>query len=447
MARPGLVVSVFGVIALLLVTGGVAAQEVGPVAEEPALETRSSAPAAVEATAAQDLGTVQVTVVDRSGEGLGGIEVTASWDGGEVTESTRTNGQALIDVPVDEEIEFTVSDPDGEYVRNHQPVEVSDAADEQVSIEMAEPGDIELSVVDTNGDPVEGVELTVSHENDFRTVERVSTGADGTAVVSDVEQRSYDVEALRAGYNAAETTVELDGSDVTETLEIESNRVNVDFAVTDDHFEPAVPLEGAIIDIAGFGTLPPTFSDGTQNQDLPVNDEYEITVDKEGYDPVETTLDVGEEPTSLNVSIQRTPAITIDQLQDSVVVDQPTLVTITNAYDEPVSGASVSLNDELVGETDAQGQIVFNVTATGENDLSASYEGLTASGTISGVDPNPDPPADPSDNDTDGTDGDDGAEDGDDDGGDGSSDGNGAGFGVLATVAALVGVALLARRR
>ena len=446
MTRPGLAVFVFGVITLLLVTGGVAAQEVGPGAEEPALDTRSSA-AAAEATAVQNLGTVQVTVVDRSGDGIGGIEVTASWDGGEVTEPTRTNGQALIDVPVDEEIEFTVSDPDGEYVRNHQPVDVSDAAGEQVSIEMAQPGDIELSVVDTDGNPVEGVELTLSHENDFRTVERVSTDADGTATVSGVEQRSYDVAALRAGYNAAETTVDLDGADTSETIEIESNRVNVDFTVTDDHFEPAVPLQGAIVDIAGFGTLPPTFSDGTQNQDLPVNDEYEITVDKEGYDPVEATLDVGEEQTSLDVSIQRTPAITIDQLQDAVVVDQPTLVTITNAYDEPVSGASVSLNEEAVGETDDQGQIVFNVTATGENDLAASYDGLTASGTITGVDPSAEAPADPDEGETndtdDGADGDDGTEED----GDGSSDGNGSGFGVLAAVVAVVGVALLARRR
>jgi PGF-CTERM protein len=444
MVRPALAVSVFGVIALLLVTGGVAAQEAGPGAGEQAVEAEQSTPAV------QELGTVQVTVVDRSGGGIGGIEVTASWDGGEVTESTRTNGQALIDVPVDEEIEFTVSDPDGEYVRNHQPVELSDVAGEEVTIEMAEPGDVELSVVDTDGNPVEGVELTLSHVNDFRTVERVTTDADGTVTVSGIERRSYDVEAVRPGYNAAETNFTLAGSAATQTLEIESNRVNVDFTVTDDHFEPAVPLEDAIIDIAGFGTLPPTFPDGTQNQDLPVNDEYEITVDKEGYDPVEATLEVGEEPTSLNVSIQRSPAITIDQLQDAVVVDQPTLVTITNAYGEPVSGASVSLNDESVGRTDDKGQIVFNVTAAGENTLTASYEGLTASGTIDGVDPDAEPSGGSDDGETDGDDGMESEADGDDgtEGDDGgSSDGNGSGFGVLAAVVALLGVALLARRR
>jgi PGF-CTERM protein len=351
---------------------------------------------------------------------------------------------------VGEEIEFTVSDPDGEYVRNHQPVELSDVAGEEVTIEMAEPGDVELSVVDTDGNPVEGVELTLSHVNDFRTVERVTTDADGTVTVSGIERRSYDVEAVRPGYNAAETNFTLAGSAATQTLEIESNRVNVDFTVTDDHFEPAVPLEDAIIDIAGFGTLPPTFPDGTQNQDLPVNDEYEITVDKEGYDPVEATLEVGEEPTSLNVSIQRSPAITIDQLQDAVVVDQPTLVTITNAYGEPVSGASVSLNDESVGRTDDKGQIVFNVTAAGENTLTASYEGLTASGTIDGVDPDAEPSGGSDDGETDGDDGMESEADGDDgtEGDDGgSSDGNGSGFGVLAAVVAVLGVALLARRR
>lgn len=435
MSRLGLAVSVLGVIAFLLATGGVAADG------SPAVETESNGAPVVETAAVQDVGTVQVNVVDRSGDGLGDVEVTASWDDGEVTESTRSNGRALIDVPVDATVEFTVSDPDGEYVRNHQPVEVSDVAGEEVTIEMAEPGDVELSVVDAGGDPVEGVELSLFHEDDNRLVDRVSTDADGTAVVSDIERRTYDVEAIRPGYNSAETTVDLDGSEASATLEIESNRVNVDFNVTDDHFDPAEPVEGAVIDIAGFGTLPPTFSDGTQNQDLPVNDEYDITVDKEGYDPVEVTLDVGEEPTSLDVSIQRTPAITIDQLQDAVVVDQPTLVTITNAYDEPVSGASVSLNDESVGRTDDQGQIFFNVTATGENDLTASYNGLTASGTIVGVEPSPDTPADPDGE----TDDDNETEDGDDD--EASDDGSGPGFGVLAAVVAVLGAALLARRR
>lgn len=438
MIRLGLAVATLGVIALLFATGGVAAESAST------FDAEAEAPAA-ETTAVQDLGTVQVTVVDRSGEGLGDIEVTASWDDGEETESTRTNGQALIDVPVGETVEFTVSDPDGEYVRNHQPVEASNAAGEQLSIEMAEPGDVELSVVDTAGDPVEGTELTLFHEGDSRIVERVTTDGEGIATVPDIERRSYDVEAIRAGYNSAAANFTLAGSGTSETIEIESNRVNVDFTVTDDHFDPAQPVQGATIDIAGFGSLPGTFSDGTQNQDLPVNDEYEITVDKEGYDPAEVTLDVGEEPTSLNASIQRTPAITIDQLQDAVVVDQPTLVTITNAYGEPVSGASVSVNDDSVGETDDQGQIFFNVTDTGENELTASYEGLTASGTIVGVEPSADTPADPDGGDEDDSGADADGDDGDDD--EASDDGSGPGFGVLAAVVAVFGLALLARRR
>lgn len=438
MLRLGVAAFVLGIVTLLFVAGGAAA-------EANALDTAPE----IETTTAQEFGTAEVQVVDRSGNPVGGVEVTAVWDDGEGTDTTRSDGRALIDVPADTTVEFSVEHPDGEFVKNHQPVEASDVAGDTVTIEMAEPGNAAITVVDTNGNPVDGVQLSLYHDGDTRLVGTESTDSDGTAVFSDIEQRAYDIETLRAGYNTVESSFDLDSADVSEELEIESNRVDVQFTVVDDHFDPAEPVGDAIIDIEGFGTLPPTFSDdGTQDQSLPVNDEYEITVDKEGYDAVTETLTVDEEPTSLNVSIQRTPEITIEQLQSAVVTDEMTLATIRNAYGEPVEGASVSINDESVGQTDAQGQIFFNITATGENEISASFGGLTATSTIVGVEPSADTPADP---DADGADDSDDAADDADDSDDSDADDaddDGAGLGVLVAVGALtLFVTVLARRR
>lgn len=431
MLRLGTAISLFGIVALLFATGGVAANEVG-VDTAPEIET----------TNAQSVGTVEVIVVDQSGNGIGNVEVTASWDDGEDSTQTTSSGRALLDVPTETEIEFTVEHLDGEYVKNHQPVSESNVVGEVVTIEMAEPGDAQLEVVDSDEQPVDDVRLRLYHEGDNSIVDVVYTDSEGIATFTAIEQRAYDVDTLRAGYNVAEANFTLDSAETSETIEIESNRVEVSFLVTDDHFEEPERLQGATIDIAEFGTLPPTFSDGTQDQSLPVNDEYDVTVSKEGYDAVTETLEVGEEPTALNVSIQRTPEINIEQLQDAVVVGQTTLVTITNAYDEPVAGASVSLNGESVGETDEQGQIFFNVTSDGINDLDASYQGLSASDTIVGVEPSEDTPADPEEQE----DADDAEDDEQDDTED--EDDEGPGFGILAAVGAVLALtAFLARRR
>lgn len=433
MLRLGITVSLLGIVALLFATGGVAAEEVG-VDTAPEIET----------TNAQSVGTVEVNVVDQSGTGIGNVEVTASWDDGEDSTQTTSSGRALLDVPSETMIEFTVDHPDGEYVKNHQPVSESDVVGEVVTIEMAEPGGAELEVVDSDEQPVDDVRLRLYHEGDNSIVDVVYTDSEGIATFTAIEQRAYDVDTLRAGYNVAEANFTLDSAETSETIEIESNRVEVNFLVTDDHFEEPERLQGAMIDIADFGSLPPTFSDGTQDQSLPVNDEYDVTVSKEGYDAVTETLEVGEEPTALNVSIQRTPEINIEQLQDAVVVGQTTLVTITNAYDEPVAGASVSLNGESVGETDDQGQIFFNVTSDGINDLDASYEGLSASDTIVGVEPSEETPADPDEQDDADEDEQGDAEDADA----ADEDDDGPGFGILVAVGGvLVLTALLARRR
>lgn len=438
MLRTSLLVSAVAVVAVLLTAGagGVAAQETTPTSET--VETASVAQQ-------QQLVEAEITVKDRSENPLSGIRVTAEWGDDQSTSKTTTSaGRVLLDVPVNTDVAFSVNDSEGDFVRNLQPVEVSsDEVDEPITIRMAPRGQITFSVVDTNGDPVQDTRLRLTHEDSARTVDRVFTAEDGTATVSEIEQRTYDVNIRRAGYNTAELTVEVTGQQQSEEIEIQSNRVNVDFTVLDDHFEEPRPLEGAIVDVEGIGTPIPTDENGETQAKIPVNSRYEVTVDLAGYQDRTATLVVSEEPTSIQLRTQRIRSININQLQNAIVVGQPTQVTITNAYDEPVEDTRLSLNDETVGQTDARGQIVFNITQAGTNVIDASDDGLTASTTLEGVDPDQsDCNCDVNDSQPD-TEEMENSADGDSENGDAI----GPGFGLLAALGAILSVGLIAARR
>jgi len=440
MLRTSVLVSALAVVTVLL-----AGDAAGETASQPA-------PTETTATSQQQqLVEVEVVVEDRNGSRLSDIEVVAEWGDGETASGTTTSqGRVLLDVSANQRVEFTVNDTDGEFVRNHQPVRVRpDSLSERISIQMAPRGQIDFTVVDTNNQPVEEARLRLTHDDDPRTVTTVFTDENGKALVTGIEQRAYTVNVLRAGYNTTQETVELGGSATTSTIEIESHRVNVDFTVVDDHFAEPEPLEGATVDIAGVGSPIPTDENGETQARLPVNDDYEVTVLLDGYQETRTVLSLNQEPTTVELQTQRNPSISINQLQNAIVVGQPTQVTVTNAYDEPAENARVSLNGRTVGRTDPQGQIVFNITEAGNNTIEASADGLTASTTLEGVDPNPEPAGsdDGDDNSTDDGATDDGSTDdssSEDDSG--SADAIGPGFGLLAAVVAVLSLALLARR-
>lgn len=449
MLRTSVVVSAAVVVTVLL-AGGVAA---GNSAADPVEETA--------ATQQADLVEAEIIVEDRNGDRLSDIEVTASWgDGQTASDTTTSQGRVLLDVPADQRVAFTVNDTDDEYVRNLQPRLIRPSTlDGPLTIQMALRGQIEFTVVDADGQPIQDARLRLTHADNPRTVETVFTDADGSVGVSGIEQRTYSVGVLRAGYNTTEATVDLSSESTTSSIELQSNRVTVDFTVVDDHFEEPRPLDGVTIDVPKLGGSPiPTDENGQTQARLPVNDDYQLTVQLDGYQETTTVLPLGQVPTEIELQTQRDPSISINQLQNAIVVGQPTQVTVTNTYEEPVENAVVSLNGETVGQTDAQGQIVFNITQAGNNTIEASANGLSDSTMLQGVDPDAetgdsddgtDNGADEADDSTDESDDEmadeESTDDGTDDGSD-SADAIGPGFGLLAAAGGVLALALFARR-
>jgi protocatechuate 3,4-dioxygenase beta subunit len=375
---------------------------------------------------AQEQTTMTVSVTDGDGDPISNADVTASWEGGEGTDTTRANGNALIDVPSDADIEVSVEHPD--YVQN-VPKEVDDPTS-TVELEMLEPGAVEITVVDKeNGDPVEDVALTITHtevgkHDDGAEVAAIETDASGVAEISEIEQREYAVETDRPGYLINQTTFNLSSEQRAERIEIESRNIQMEFSITDSYLDR--PLQGATITVDG-SSAGTTTSDGTQVTRLPVNDIYEITVDKDGYGAQTRMLRVDEEPKTFEVSIRRTPEISIEPLQTSVVAGQQTQVTITNAYGDPVAEATVTVNGEEVAQTNDQGVATFTVPETGDNTVGAEYRGLGDSITIEGVNQGADNVTDDAENE--------------------DTDSVGNGFGIVVALLAIVGLTVALSRR
>lgn len=380
----------------------------------------------VGAGAAEEI-TVDVTVVDQDGDPIGDVELTATWEDGEATATTTSGGAALIEVPEGEDIEIETSHPD--FVRNHV-YEIENASVPEgesrlaIEIPMSEWGTAAITV-EEDGEPVEDAIVRV---RDILTVETLSTDASGLAVSDRLEQGEYTFEIEKPEYLTEEITLTVDGN-VSETVAIERARVTATFNVTDDHFDPPRPLEGATVELEGASLT--TDSDGERSTDLRVNRDYDVTVSKEGYDSVTQSISVDESDARFNLSIQRTPELNLTAANQRVVVDETTRVTVLDEYGQPVANVTVSVNGEELAETDADGEATVTIDQSGENELSATVGDLSSTVTVEGVGDDGEP-----------IETDDADEEIDDD-----PDEVGPGFGVGAVAIALLSLALLARHR
>lgn len=330
---------------------------------------------------AQEDVTLSITVVDRNGQPVGGVDLSATWDGGgPVNETTRASGQALIDVPAGADVEVTVHDDT--YVRN-RPYAVADAAAGDVEIPVALRGEATVSVTSPGG-PVS--DATVRLVDDVGEVASARTDDGGDVTIEPVERAAYDVEVEKPGYVRNGTRLRVQGQSET-TVAIERGTVQLSVTVEDDRFDPPEPVENATVRIAPTGASLPTLPDGTATTAVPVNRDYELEVTKDGYETATADLRVREWATETTVSINRADDVSISASNDRVVVGETTRVTVTDEYGDPIEGATVSRDGESVGETDADGRTRVRIEADGTATITASADGMEASVIVEGVTP------------------------------------------------------------
>lgn len=227
-------------------------------------------------------------------------------------------------------------------------------------------GEDSLSLTVTDGDaPVAGADVTLSQNG-----ERVltgETGDDGRLDTGPLAAGSYRVVVREPGYEERAVSVAVDGdTDRSVTLTPRSVALTVD--VADARTGDA--LADATVDVDAAGTVR-TGTDGTQTVRVPVNGEVGLVVTKDGYERDSLSVVVDESPRSVTLEIARETDISLSLSSDSVSAGGRVEATVTDAYGDPVAGAPVLLDGEIVAETDGDGAAAVPVESTGEHAVRA----------------------------------------------------------------------------
>jgi protocatechuate 3,4-dioxygenase beta subunit len=355
-----------------------------PVAGDDTGEQNSAAAAE---DGAADLVTLDITVVDSEGNPVGRADVNVTYDSGYNETTTVSNGRALVDVP--RGVSPSVHVSHDEYAQNFpaRTGTVNENTETEVMVFATASANIE--VTDDSG-AVENARVTLEKDGDLRTVERGRTDADGTYQTDDIESGDYTVSVVREGYLEEEVEFTAEG-ETPVTVDLQSARTNVDLTVLDSHFENRTPVADVSITLSNDGDQVATVTTDERNGEaatrLGVNTEYTVTLEHPEYETVERDLEVGEQDEiDVAYNITRTPGISIEAAEESVDVGGTVRVEVTDEYGQPVENAVILRDDEEVGQTDSNGVLSVPITESGEFEVTAESDGLTADAvTIEGV--------------------------------------------------------------
>jgi hypothetical protein len=326
--------------------------------------------------------TLTVTVVTAAGDPVSGADLTVTWDDGSDTVTTRSSGQALVDVPEGADVTIEVDHPG--YVRNEL-YTVTDASQEEVEVTVYQKSSLSLAVSDADG-PVEGVRVVLRKGG--AVVEVLSTDARGEVESGVIEAGEYTVNLFEPGYYQQVVALTIRG-DTSDEVEVERGSVSVEFRVFDDNFDPPQPVANANIRGDDFSVA--TGSDGRREVSVPVNTDQTVTVEKEGYDTVERSIAVREQNLEVEINTRKQDVVHVAVSNERIVVGESVQVTVTDQYGEPRPEATVYLDGESVGSPDNQGVLRVEIESGGEHTLFAqsdqlSSERLTVTGIQSGDD-------------------------------------------------------------
>jgi hypothetical protein len=317
-----------------------------------------------------DVVTLTVSVTAEDGTRVGSATLEASWDGGNASATTASNGKAFLDVPAGAQVRVDVRHP--EYVRN-DPFVVENASERAVDVPVFPRGALVTRVVD-GGSPVEGA--TVVLRKGGAIAANGETGEDGQFASGPIEQGQYGVEVVRRGYYRNTTAVTVDGN-VSTTVPVRSGSVTVEFTVTDPHFDTPRPVGNATVAVESVGQFQ-TLTSGEATARVPVNARLEATVSKPEYETTTQTIRVGESNLTVNLSLSRTPALELSTVNQRVVAGERVVVEVVDEYGDPVEGAEILLNGTRSATTDANGQARVQIQSPGERELRARAEGVTS---------------------------------------------------------------------
>jgi hypothetical protein len=341
--------------------------------------------------AAQSDDGFRVVVTDDTGEELADATVNASWGGTRESKTTTSNGTVVFDVPRGETVFLTVTHPD--FASDEQQV-VSDLSD-PARVEFRTTGTLVVTA-SGGGDRLENARVTLTDEETNETVLTGRTGDDGRFTSETIDQGVYNVTVSRTGYFAVEERVAVYGR-TTVSTQHQRGSIEVRVTVVDPYFSPAEPVAAADVRYDAYDG-DTTTGNGVVRLLAPLNSRDVLVAEKEGYTTTERTISVGESRRDLTVNLSRTPALDASLSASSVEAGESVTLTVRNAYDDPVTGATVTLDGEQVATTE-NGTAEFSVppgdhevvVATAETETTLSVTGESTPTATVRTEPTPTP--------------------------------------------------------
>lgn len=328
-------------------------------------------PAGVAAT--QEQVTLTVSVISQGGAQLGGVTITAAWDGGETTATTASNGKAFVDVPRGADVDITISSE--RFVLNF-PVTVEDATARELLIEVARKGSAEISATSASG-PVRSASVELAQNG--RTVASGRTNADGTFTTGIIEQGRYTLQVEKPTFYTNRTNITVLSEGSSHEVPMRTGNVRIEVRVVDDHFDEPRPVDNVTVEFGDIGTARTT--GGAAVFAVPVNTDHTVRATKPAYERARTRYSVGESSDSIRLTIQREPAVVVRPTNERVVVGESTSLTVVDAYGDIIADAEVRLDGEAVARTDDSGQARITIETAGNHTVSASAGGIDSEGT------------------------------------------------------------------
>ncbi|MFC4439051.1 MULTISPECIES: carboxypeptidase-like regulatory domain-containing protein [Natrialbaceae] len=336
------------------------------------------------AVASEDV-TLTVTVTDGDENAVAGALVTVSWDDDERTEETRSNGQALIDVPSGADVEVDVEHDD--LVQNN-PKEVGTVDDHTtVAVDLFSKTDGEITVVE-NDASIADATVALTKDDDTRAAATGTTDDDGVFTAEAIEAGTYDVDVEKAGYYDESASVDLRSNDGT-TVALESGTERVTVSVTDGYFEEPLQTDVTILQDGERDATLSTNADGERSVPLAVNTAYTAVIEADEYDDAsnEHEFTVGESATEVDYVVERAPVVALEASNERVLVGETVGVDVTDEYGDPVADAELVLDGSTVATTDDGGSATVTIERHGELELTAQHGDVADAVVIDGVDP------------------------------------------------------------
>jgi 5-hydroxyisourate hydrolase-like protein (transthyretin family) len=344
---------------------------------------------------AQSDGGFSVVVTDDTGDRLADATVNASWGGQRDSKTTTSNGTVVFDVPRGETVFLTVTHPD--FASEEQRV-VSDLGD-PARIEFRTTGTLVVTA-SAGGQRLENARVTLTDEEANETVLEGRTDDDGRFTSETIEQGVYNVTVSRTGYFAVEEQVAVYGRTTVNTRH-QRGSIELRVTVVDPYFSSPEPVAEANVRYDGYDG-DTTTGNGVVRLLAPLNSRDVLVVEKEGYRTAERTISVGETRRQVTVNLSRTPTLDASLSATSVEAGDSVTLTVRNAYDDPVTGATVTLDGEQVATTE-NGTADFSVpagdyevvVATDETETTLSVTGEATPTATVRSEPTPTPTATP----------------------------------------------------